>query len=124
MLSCIVNNFRDGQEAALKDSLVSICLEQLNDPYPPLRQWVAICLGHLWNHYEKARWTGVRDTAHEKLYSLLKDPCAEVGFEKNFIFLISDQFPGSIYYNDSNITICKYAINETFNSFLFNTKNT
>ncbi|KAJ3644718.1 hypothetical protein Zmor_022428 [Zophobas morio] len=78
VLASIVNNFHDGQEAALKGSLVSICLEQLNDPSSQLRQWVAICLGKLWDHYENARWTGVRDIAHEKLYSLLNDPCPEV----------------------------------------------
>ncbi|KAJ8953916.1 hypothetical protein NQ318_019156 [Aromia moschata] len=78
VLASIVNNFRDGQEAALQGSLVSVCLEQLNDPCPQLRQWVAICLGRLWDHYEKARWTGVRDIAHEKLYTLLRDPCPEV----------------------------------------------
>lgn len=78
VLACIVNNYRDGQEAALQGSLVSVCLEQLNDPSPQLRQWVAICLGRLWDHYEKARWTGVRDIAHEKLYNLLKDPVPEV----------------------------------------------
>ncbi|KAJ8916102.1 hypothetical protein NQ315_004468 [Exocentrus adspersus] len=78
ILACIVTNFRDGQEAALQSSLLSVCLEQLSDPYPHLRQWVAICLGRLWDHYEKARWTGVRDIAHEKLYTLLRDPCPEV----------------------------------------------
>ncbi|XP_072382819.1 regulatory-associated protein of mTOR [Diabrotica undecimpunctata] len=78
VLACIVNNFHDGQEAALQGSLVSVCLEQLNDPSPQLRQWVAICLGRLWDHYEKARWTGVRDIAHEKLYNLLKDSVPEV----------------------------------------------
>lgn len=78
MLASIVDNFRDGQEAALQGSLVSICLEQLLDPTPHLRQWVAICLGRLWDHYEKARWTGVRDIAHEKLYPLLRDACPEV----------------------------------------------
>lgn len=77
-MASIVNNFHDGQEAALKGSLVSICLEQLNDPSSQLRQWVAICLGKLWDHYENARWTGVRDIAHEKLYTLLNDPCPEV----------------------------------------------
>ncbi|GJQ81856.1 hypothetical protein Trydic_g9883 [Trypoxylus dichotomus] len=78
VLACIVNEYPDGQEAALQGSLVSICLEQLSDPSPQLRQWVAICLGRLWDHYEKARWTGVRDNAHDKLYTLLQDPCAEV----------------------------------------------
>uniref|UniRef100_A0AB74UMX4 Regulatory associated protein of mTOR n=1 Tax=Euwallacea interjectus TaxID=321055 RepID=A0AB74UMX4_9CUCU len=78
VLSSLVTDYRDGQEAALQGSLVSVCLEQLNDPSPHLRRWVAICLGKLWDHYESARWTGVRDTAHEKLYTLLVDPCPEV----------------------------------------------
>lgn len=39
---------------------------------------MAICLARLWDHYDKARWTGVRDIAHEKLYTLLQDPCPEV----------------------------------------------
>ncbi|KAF7273223.1 hypothetical protein GWI33_014074 [Rhynchophorus ferrugineus] len=78
VLSCLVSNYRDGQEAALQGSLVSVCLEQLGDPKRELRKWVAICLGKLWDHYESARWTGVRDTAPDKLYILLKDPCPEV----------------------------------------------
>ncbi|KAK9885165.1 hypothetical protein WA026_010675 [Henosepilachna vigintioctopunctata] len=77
-LACIVNNFQEGKELAVQGSLVSICLEQLNDPCPHLRQWLALCLGLLWDHYESARWTGVRDNAHEKLYDLLKDPSPEV----------------------------------------------
>lgn len=62
----------------MQGSLVSICLDQLVDPSPQLRQWLAICLARLWDNYEKARWTGVRDIAHEKLYTLLADPSAEV----------------------------------------------
>ena len=39
---------------------------------------LALCLGHLWEGYEDARWRGVRDTAHEKLYKLLWDEVPEV----------------------------------------------
>uniref|UniRef100_A0A6M2DI61 Putative guanine nucleotide binding protein mip1 n=1 Tax=Xenopsylla cheopis TaxID=163159 RepID=A0A6M2DI61_XENCH len=78
VLACIVNNYPPGQEAALQGSLVSVCLEQLNDSNEILRQWLAICLGRLWQRYEKARWSGVRDLAHEKLYTLLLDPVPEV----------------------------------------------
>ncbi|XP_013105306.1 regulatory-associated protein of mTOR [Stomoxys calcitrans] len=78
VLACIVNNFLLGQTSALQGSLVSICLEQLNDESWLLRQWLAICLGMLWHNFEKARWSGVRDLAHEKLYPLLKDPIPEV----------------------------------------------
>ncbi|KAH0548367.1 regulatory-associated protein of mTOR isoform X1 [Cotesia glomerata] len=78
VLASIVNNYLLGQEAALQGSLVSICLEQLNDPNPLLRQWLCLCLGRIWHNYEKARWCGVRDTAHEKLAILLQDPIPEV----------------------------------------------
>lgn len=53
-------------------------MEQLNDPLPLLRQWLALCLGLTWEGYDQAKWCGVRDTAHEKLYSLLDDPEPEV----------------------------------------------
>lgn len=78
VLASMVSDYRAGQEAALQGSLVSICLEQLTDANPLLRQWLAICLGRLWHQYDQARWCGVRDTAHEKLYTLLKDPVPEV----------------------------------------------
>lgn len=66
------------QEACLQGNLIANCLEQLSDPHPLLRQWVAICLGRIWQNFEPARWCGVRDSAHEKLYTLLSDPIPEV----------------------------------------------
>lgn len=78
VLASVVNNYPQGQEVALQGSLVSICLVQLADPSPLLRQWLAICLGRLWTNYAPARWCGVRDIAHEKLYNLLADPVPEV----------------------------------------------
>lgn len=78
ILAVIVNNYNTGQEACLQGNLIAICLEQLNDPHPLLRQWVAICLGRIWQNFDSARWCGVRDSAHEKLCSLLSDPIPEV----------------------------------------------
>lgn len=95
VLACIVQNYLAGQEAALQGNLVAICLEQLNDTNPLLRQWLAICLARLWTNYDKARWCGVRDTAHEKLYILLQDPVPEVGLSafllepESLLFLLS-----------------------------------
>lgn len=66
------------QEACLQGNLIANCLEQLSDPHPLLRQWVAICLGRIWQNFDPARWCGVRDSAHEKLYTLLSDPVPEV----------------------------------------------
>lgn len=78
VLASIVHNFPLGQENALMGSLVSICLVQIGDECHTLRQWLAICLGHLWQNYSKARWSGARDLAHEKLYPLLQDKIPEV----------------------------------------------
>lgn len=78
VLACIVHNFPFGQAAALQGSLISMCLIQCYDTNWILRQWLALCLGQLWQNYDKARWSGVRDLAHEKLYPLLKDPVPEV----------------------------------------------
>lgn len=78
VLASIVHNFLLGQTSALQGPLLSICLEQLNDSSWLLRQWLAICLGMLWQNFEKARWSGARDLAHEKLYVLLRDPIPEV----------------------------------------------
>ncbi|KAI1301766.1 Regulatory-associated protein of mTOR [Halotydeus destructor] len=78
VMASVVRNFRAGQEAALQGNLIATCLEQLNDSYPLLRQWLALCLGLTWEGYDQARWCGVRDTAHEKLYSLLDDDEPEV----------------------------------------------
>ncbi|XP_066593709.1 regulatory-associated protein of mTOR isoform X1 [Prorops nasuta] len=78
VLACMVNDYRPGQIAANHGNLISICLEQLEDPNPSLRQWLCLCLGRLWHNYDKARWCGVRDIAHEKLFILLQDPVPEV----------------------------------------------
>ncbi|XP_077965063.1 regulatory-associated protein of mTOR isoform X2 [Gasterosteus aculeatus] len=78
ILAVIVNSYNTGQEACLQGNLIAICLEQLSDPHPLLRQWVAICLGRIWQNFDPARWCGVRDSAHEKLYTLLSDPIPEV----------------------------------------------
>lgn len=78
VLASIVYKFEQGQSNALKGQLLSVCLEQIDDPNPILRKWFAICLGNLWQNYEDARWAGARDLAHDKLNTLLKDPVPEV----------------------------------------------
>ncbi|XP_049869335.1 regulatory-associated protein of mTOR [Pectinophora gossypiella] len=78
VLAGIVDGYAAGQEAALQGSMISACLEQLGEPAPALRQWACIALGRLWRAYDAARWAGVRDLAHEKLYPLLLQPQPEV----------------------------------------------
>ncbi|XP_072168199.1 regulatory-associated protein of mTOR-like [Diadema setosum] len=78
VLAMIVEDYPNGQEAAFQGNVIAICLEQLNDPHPLLRQWLALCIARVWTNYNAARWCGVRDSAHEKLYKLLNDPIPEV----------------------------------------------
>ncbi|OWF51799.1 regulatory-associated protein of mTOR-like isoform X1 [Mizuhopecten yessoensis] len=78
VLSMIVNDYRQGQEAALQGNVISVCLEQLADSNASLRQWLALCLGKVWTSFDNARWCGVRDSAHEKLAKMLTDSTPEV----------------------------------------------
>jgi regulator-associated protein of mTOR len=78
VLTCIVRDYPLGQEVAFQSNLIASCLEQLDDPDPMLRKWLAICLGCSWDNYEDARWCGVRSCAHEKLYTILDDADPEV----------------------------------------------
>ena len=78
ILSMIVRRYSEGQRVCTQAGLISACLEQLEDSNPVLRQWLAICLGCVWEGCDDARWHGVRDNAHEKLYKLLWDEIPEV----------------------------------------------
>lgn len=71
VLSMLVDDYPKGQEVCLQSNVISLCLSQLEEPNPLLKQWLAVCLGKLWHKYDSARWCGVRDSAQEKLQSLL-----------------------------------------------------
>jgi regulator-associated protein of mTOR len=78
VLSSIVQGYKPGQDEALAGNLITLCLNELDDKDPVLRQWLAVCLGRIWDKHEEARWRGARDNAPEQLYNLLSDPVAEV----------------------------------------------
>eukprot|EP01117_Protostelium_nocturnum_P006486 TRINITY_DN2337_c0_g1_i2.p1 TRINITY_DN2337_c0_g1~~TRINITY_DN2337_c0_g1_i2.p1 ORF type:complete len:1347 (+),score=433.49 TRINITY_DN2337_c0_g1_i2:163-4203(+) len=78
ILSVISNNCRPGQSACLNGNLLSICVQQLNDPDPLLRRWLILCMAKLWESFEEAKSTAVKAGIHEKLCSLLTDPIPEV----------------------------------------------
>jgi regulator-associated protein of mTOR len=78
VLSVIANNCRPGQSACLSGNLLGICLARLNDPDPMLRKWLVLCMGKLWESFEEAKWAAVRESAHERLCTLLTDPVPEV----------------------------------------------
>lgn len=78
VLAGIVDRYPAGQEAALQGNMISACLEQLGDRSAELVQWACLALGRLWRGFDAARWAGVRDLAHEKLYPLLAHAQPEV----------------------------------------------
>jgi len=84
VLSCLVDNYRSGQESAKQNSLIALCTYLLGEKNSRdyrnhfLRQWCCICLGLCWQNYPEARWEGVRNKAHEHLIGLISDPVAEV----------------------------------------------
>ena len=69
-----ITNFYQAKDG----NLITLCLNELDDQDPVLRQWLAICLGRIWDKHEDARWRGARDNAPEQLFNLLSDPVPEV----------------------------------------------
>ncbi|GFR31335.1 regulatory-associated protein of mTOR, partial [Trichonephila clavata] len=93
-VSCIVNNYKPGQTSAMQSSIVSICLEQLSDPNPKLRQWVAICLGRMWANYEPARWCGFEIVHMRNLKLYCQIPILRKYFVhfSGFLIIFENQF--------------------------------
>lgn len=86
VLSNIVRNYPQGQQAGLQSNSIATCLLALEDidtsgsntSISNLHKWVCICLGLTWQDFPNARWCGVRDSAHEKIASILGDSNPEV----------------------------------------------
>ena len=78
VLASLVNNYKQGQDEAVSGHLISICLNELEDPDPVYRQWLVLCLATCWDRHEEARGHATRDNAPDKLESLLTDPTPEV----------------------------------------------
>merc|ERR1719167_62043 len=55
VLACVVQGYKQGQEEAVAGNLISICLNEIEDADPVYKQWLAICLGTLWDKNEEAR---------------------------------------------------------------------
>lgn len=98
VLSRLMQNYRNGQQLGLKNNLVCICLDQLPNASAPYKQWLTLCLAQLWADYDKARWVGVRDTAHEKLYSLLEDETPEVSLVVYHLYCLKNKLHFLIFF--------------------------
>ena len=78
VIARVVWNYPPGQEAVAQVAFISNALEMLDESDRLLRQWIVIGIGLAWNNAIVARWSAIRDSAHEKLFPLLQDPVPEV----------------------------------------------
>uniref|UniRef100_A0A0P5SHU1 Regulatory-associated protein of mTOR n=1 Tax=Daphnia magna TaxID=35525 RepID=A0A0P5SHU1_9CRUS len=78
VVSRVVWNHPVGQEAVAQVAFISNTLEMVYEKDRLLRQWLVIGIGLAWHNAIAARWSAIRDSAHEKLFPLLRDPIPEV----------------------------------------------
>jgi regulator-associated protein of mTOR len=78
VLSSVVKGYKQGQDEAVAGNLISICLDEMEEADPVFKQWLAICLGTVWDKHEEARLRATRCNAPESLETLLVDPTPEV----------------------------------------------
>lgn len=78
VIARVVWNHPAGQEAVSQVGFISDALEKVDEPDRILRQWIVIGIGLAWHNVIAARWSAIRDSAHEKLFPLLQDPVPEV----------------------------------------------
>jgi len=78
VISRVVWNHPIGQEAVSQVAFISNALEMVYEKERLLRQWIVIGIGLAWHNAIAARWSAIRDSAHEKLFPLLRDPVPEV----------------------------------------------
>ncbi|KAI9355379.1 raptor N-terminal caspase like domain-containing protein [Zopfochytrium polystomum] len=78
ILSIFCHDFRAGQEACMKNDLLSTLVLHLDDQDSLLRQWICIGLGKLWEGYNDAKILCFRENVNSRILSLLTDPVAEV----------------------------------------------
>ncbi|EFX77206.1 hypothetical protein DAPPUDRAFT_248021 [Daphnia pulex] len=78
VISRVVWNHPIGQEAVSQVAFISNALEMVYEKDKLLRQWIVIGIGLAWHNAIAARWSAIRDSAHEKLFPLLRDSVPEV----------------------------------------------
>ena len=84
VIARVVWNHPPGQEAVAQVAFISNALEMLDESDRLLRQWIVIGIGLAWHNAIVARWSAIRDSAHEKLFPLLQDSVPEV--KETFIY--------------------------------------
>ncbi|KAI9740091.1 MAG: hypothetical protein M1818_004842 [Claussenomyces sp. TS43310] len=79
ILAMLCNGYKQGQNVCNQTEIMSYCLTHLqNKDNPLLRQWACLCISQLWDDLPEAKWRGIRENAHQKLCTLVRDICCEV----------------------------------------------
>lgn len=79
ILAMLCKGHKPGQVVCNSTDIMTSCLQLLNDrDNPLLRQWSALCISQLWQDLPEGKWRGIRENAHVKLATLIRDQCVEV----------------------------------------------
>ncbi|KAG0224848.1 hypothetical protein BGW42_004831 [Actinomortierella wolfii] len=78
ILATFCRDFPQGQQACLKQHVITLCLNHIGASDHLLRQWACLCIGQLWKNYNEAKSQGLQENAPEQLTLALSDPMPEV----------------------------------------------
>ncbi|KAF8007708.1 hypothetical protein BT93_K1645 [Corymbia citriodora subsp. variegata] len=85
VLAVIVDGHRRGQEACVETGLIHVCLRHIQSPNtndtqtdPLFLQWLALCLGKVWEDFTEAQMMGWEANAPAVFYPLFFEPQPEV----------------------------------------------
>lgn len=79
ILAMLCKDYKQGQHVCNSTDIMTYCLVHIqNAENPLLRQWACLCISQLWSDLLEAKWRGIREGAHPKLATLVRDGCCEV----------------------------------------------
>ena len=79
IIAMFCKDFHQGQVVSLSADLFEACFEHIVDTENPLlRQWSCLCISMLWQDYPEAKWVGIQNMAHQRLWGIILDPVPEV----------------------------------------------
>lgn len=78
VLSAIVRGFPQAQNACWQERVFDNCFERLDDDDFLPKQWMALCIGQMWDGNDDIKIYGVDRGTQDKLIAMLSDPSPEV----------------------------------------------
>ncbi|EJD01108.1 uncharacterized protein FOMMEDRAFT_21560 [Fomitiporia mediterranea MF3/22] len=78
VLSAIVRGFPQAQNACWQERVFDNCFERLDEEDFLPKQWMALCIGQMWDGNDDIKIYGVDRGTQDKLIGMLSDPSPEV----------------------------------------------